>query len=154
MSYTYMKGKNNKAVSEQLAIVLADTFMVYYKTHTFHWNVVGPTFRSLHLLFEEQYNELWASTDELAERIRALDNYAPLSFKELQKISTIKEAGQMPDAEGMVKILESDNLAVVDSLHKLIDICEECGDEGTIDIANARSKAHEKAAWMLRSVLK
>lgn len=153
-TYNYMKGKGNKAIAEQLSVVLADTFVLYYKTHTFHWNVVGPTFRSLHLLFEEQYNEMWAATDELAERIRSLDNHAPLTLKDLLKISTLKEAGQMPDADGMVKILEQDNLAVVDSIHKLIDICEDHGDEGTIDIMNKRSQAHETHAWMLRSLLK
>lgn len=153
-SYDYMKGEGNKAIVKQLTTVLADTFVLYFKTHAFHWNVVGPEFKSLHELFEVQYTELWTSTDEIAERIRSLDNYAPLTMKDILAAATLKEAGQMPDAMGMVKILEQDNMAIVDSIHKLIDVCEEHGDEGTIDIMNKRSQVHESAAWMLRSILR
>ncbi len=152
--YTYMKGKGNKAIVDALSVVLADTFVLYFKTHAFYWNVEGPMFKQLHDLFEVQYNELWTSTDEIAERIRALDSYAPLNFKEIQKTASLKETGQMPDAEAMVGMLVDDNLAIVETLHKALDACETYGDEGTIDLINKRSQAHEKAAWMLKSILK
>ena len=151
---TYMKGKPNKELVDGLTGVLADTFVLYYKTHTFHWNVVGPHFRSLHLMFEEQYNELWQSTDILAERIRQLDGAVPINLKELQKKATLQETGQTPDDMAMVEELANDNLEIVNNIHEVIKNADEAEDQGTVDILTLRIEAHEKAAWMLRSTLK
>ena len=93
----YMNGKQNKDVTEGLTKVLADTFVLYLKTHSFHWNVEGPNFHSLHELFEEQYTELWEATDELAERIRALGEYAPNGWADMNKHASLKEAGNLPN---------------------------------------------------------
>lgn len=150
----YMKGKPNKEIVDGLTSILADTFVLYYKTHTFHWNVVGPHFRSLHLMFEEQYNELWQSTDILAERIRQLDGAVPINLKELQKKATLQETGQTPDDMAMVEELANDNLGIVNNIHEVIKKADEAEDQGTVDMLTLRIEAHEKAAWMLRSTLK
>ncbi len=152
MAQGYMDGKANKEVVDGLARVLADTFVLYFKTHAHHWNVTGPQFKALHDMFEEQYTELWNATDELAERIRALDSYAPVSMKELQELATLREVGQLPDAEEMVKQLAADNRAIVDSIFPALRAAEEAGDEATTDMLIARVQIHEKAAWMLESM--
>lgn len=150
----YMSGKSNAEVTKGLTRVLADTFVLYFKTHSFHWNVEGPQFRSLHELFEEQYTELWEATDELAERIRALDEYAPNSWKEMVQHASLKESGQLPDAKGMLQQLEEDNAAIVDSIYPVLRSAEEAGDEATVDMLIARTQVHEMAAWMLKSLQK
>lgn len=149
----YMKGKDNKAIIESLKKVLADSYVVYFKTHSFHWNVTGPNFKALHDMFEEQYTELWKAIDDIAERIRILEGYAPNSFDELLKPASIKEAGQTPDADGMVKILAEDNLALVDTLMDALKQAENAGDEATVDMMIERIDVHEKSAWMLKSSL-
>lgn len=151
---TYMKGKDNRDLTEGLTRVLADTFVLYYKTHTFHWNVIGPHFRSLHLMFEEQYNELWTSTDELAERVRQLDGGVPINLTELKKKATLQETGQTPDATAMVQELANDNAEIVNLIYPVLRKADEAGDQGTVDMLTMRIEAHEKAAWMLRSTLK
>ncbi len=150
----YMKGKDNKAVVDGLTTVLADTFVLYYKTHTFHWNVVGANFKALHELFEEQYNELWTFTDEVAERIRALDGNVPINLADLKKHAKLQETGQIPDATAMVAELAADNAGIVSNIFPVLRRCQEAGDEGTVDMLNKRIEVHEKAAWMLRSILK
>ena len=150
----YMTGAKNKAVVEKLTVALADMFVLYFKTHSFHWNVVGPHFKALHEMFEEQYTEIWEATDEVAERIRALDNFAPNNFKQIQEKANLKEAGQTPDANGMVEILANDNRAIVKSFYEAIEAAEEAEDEGTIDVLIARTQIHEQYAWMLESHLK
>lgn len=150
----YMKGNPNKEIVDGLTGVLADTFVLYYKTHTFHWNVVGPHFRSLHLMFEEQYNELWQSTDILAERIRQLDGAVPINLKELQQKATLQETGQTPDDMAMVEELANDNLEIINNIHEVIKKADEAEDQGTVDMLTLRIEAHEKAAWMLRATIK
>ncbi len=150
----YMKGKVNRDIVNALTAVLADTFVLYFKTHSFHWNVEGPRFKELHDLFSVQYNELWTATDEIAERIRALDAYAPLSFKDILRHATLKETGQMPDTEGMIGALEEDNRAIVESVFNALHTAGKADDQGTVDMMIGRSQVHEKAAWMLGSLLK
>ena len=154
MSQTYQSGDANKKVVEGLQAVLADTFVLYAKTHSFHWNVEGPNFHSLHEMFEEQYTEMWQALDELAERIRALDAYAPNTFGEMISRASIEETTQTPDAMSMAEILANDNMAVVDTLYKALRSAEEAEDEGTTDMLIARTQEHEKYAWMLRSIAK
>jgi starvation-inducible DNA-binding protein len=150
----YMQGADNKELVKGLNGILADTFVLYYKTHTFHWNVVGEHFRSLHLMFEEQYNELWQSTDILAERVRQLDGGVPINLTELKKYATLQETGQTPDAVAMVAELANDNAEIVNVIYPVLHKAEEAGDQGTVDMLTLRVEAHEKAAWMLRSSLK
>ena len=146
-----MEGNANKEIVAELQKVLADTFILYFKTHSFHWNVEGPYFQQLHTMFEEQYNELWNATDEIAERIRSLDSYAPNTYASLIDIASLKETSQTPDASGMLSILESDNQAIVKTIYQALRVAEEAGDEATTDMMIERSQIHEKAAWMLRS---
>lgn len=150
----YMDGKDNSGITKGLTQVLADTFVLYFKTHSFHWNVEGPHFKALHDLFEEQYTELWEATDEIAERIRALDEYGPNNFKEMLGKATLKESGQLPDEKGMLQQLEEDNRAIVDGIYSVLRTAEDAGDEITTDMMIERATVHEKAAWMLKSLQK
>ncbi len=150
----YMSGQANEKVVEGLTKVLADTFVLYFKTHGFHWNVEGPNFKSYHELFEDQYNELWAVTDELAERIRALDGYAPTTFASLIEKSDIKEQSKRIKAPEMIKELANDNTKMAELIFPALRTAEDAGDEATVDMLIGRIAVHEKAAWMLRSFLK
>tara|TARA_R110002126_G_scaffold3263_2_gene18587 strand:- start:7963 stop:8430 length:468 start_codon:yes stop_codon:yes gene_type:complete len=155
MSNTASINANAKvSVEKALQETLADSFMAYFKTHSFHWNVEGAHFHSLHGMFEEQYNEIWVALDDIAERLRALDAYAPLNFAELAKHASISETGQMPDATSMVKMLAEDNAALVAQMQGAVIIAQEAGDEATADLLITRIAAHEKAAWMLKSTAK
>ena len=140
-------------VAEALSQVLADTFMLYLKTHGFHWNVVGPTFHTLHLLFEEQYNELWRATDAIAERIRALDVSAPGSYREFSKLTSLSESESVPSATEMIDELLSDHQTCARTVRSALSIARTAVDVATEDLRTARLMAHEKAAWMLRSLL-
>lgn len=142
---------SKKKVAEALKKALADSFILYFKTHSFHWNVTGPHFKSLHDLFEEQYTEIWEATDEIAERIRTMGEYAPNNFAELQDITSLTPSGQTPDADSMVQILAEDNRAIVKTLTNTLQAAEEQNDEATVDLMVGRIHAHEKAAWMLES---
>tara|TARA_B100000780_G_C21117893_1_gene452469 strand:+ start:1774 stop:2217 length:444 start_codon:yes stop_codon:yes gene_type:complete len=142
---------SNKDVANALKAVLADTFVLYFKTHSFHWNVTGPHFKSLHELFEEQYNEIWAATDEIAERIRTLGEFAPNNYDEMAKIATLTPSGQTPDEQSMVQILAEDNRAIVKTLYNALKTAENDNDEATVDLMVERISTHEKAAWMLES---
>ena len=151
----YMDGGDNKKVVDALQKVMADTFVLYFKTHTFHWNVEGPNFKALHDLFDVQYNELWMVLDVIAERLRALDAYAPVSVKTLMGSASMQEVGQLPDAMEMLKQLANDNSQIVkDSLYPALTAAQEAGDEATADLMIQRIDVHEKAAWMLRSMAK
>jgi len=150
----YLKGSENKEIVDGLTQVLADTFILYFKTHSFHWNVVGPRFRELHELFEEQYTEMWEATDELAERIRVLQAHAPNSFKNLQDKAKLTEVGQTPDANEMTKMLANDNRQIVDNIYPILRKAEEAGDEVTVDMLIGRIQIHEENAWMLESTNK
>lgn len=142
-----------KKLAEGLRKVLADTFVLYLKTHSFHWNVTGPQFKSLHELFMEQYTELWNATDEIAERIRILGEWAPNGWADMTKSASLKETGQLPDAAGMVQALADDNRAIVRTIMPVLKAAQEAGDEATADILIQRIQVHEKAAWMLASSL-
>ena len=154
MARPYASGKKNKDMTDALTKVLANSFVLYGKTHSFHWNVTGPMFHSLHIMFEEQYTEVWNAIDIIAERIRSLDCYAPGTVQEMLKLAEIKEQGQIPDYEEMVKTLADDNATLCNILHDAMEKAEDVGDTATADLLNGRMAAHEKNAWMLRSTLK
>jgi starvation-inducible DNA-binding protein len=143
---------NRKAIAEGLERLLADTYTLYLKTHRYHWNVTGPMFQTLHLMFEQHYNELWTATDELAERIRSLGYPAPGSYEAFGKLATVKDSGDNPAAMAMVKDLVEGHEAVVRTARSLFPIASEAGDESTADLATQRLQIHEKTAWMLRSL--
>lgn len=144
---------SNKVLVAELNKVLADTFVLYFKTHSFHWNVTGPQFKSLHEMFMEQYTELWNATDEIAERIRILGEYAPNGWNAMVKNATLEESGQTPDAQTMLRMLVVDNRAIVESLTAAMKAAEEIDDQVSVDMMVQRITLHEKAAWMLESSL-
>jgi starvation-inducible DNA-binding protein len=145
--------KQRKAIAAGLSRLLADTYTLYLKTHNFHWNVTGPQFNSLHLMFEGQYNELALAVDLIAERIRALGEPAPGSYSAYARLSSIKEAEGHPAAEEMVKILAEDQLAVVRTARAVFPLADDAHDEPTADLLTQRMQVHEKTAWMLRANL-
>lgn len=139
---------------EILAGILGDQHVLYMKTRNFHWNLTGPHFNALHAFFEEQYNALAAAIDETAERIRMLGSASPGSMKELLALASLKESpGALIDGEAAVAALLDDHEAVIRSLREAIDALAEAGDTGSEDFATGLLQAHEKAAWMLRSVV-
>lgn len=140
-----------KVINTGLAKVLADTFTLYLKTHGYHWNVVGPHFRSLHVMFEEQYNAMFLAADELAERMRALGVEAPGSMSEMLELATLTDREPTDDAMTMVRNLQRDHEALAASIRPLGAAADEAGDGATADLYNARMAFHEEAAWMLRS---
>ena len=140
-------------VAEGLSRCLADTYTLYLKTHNFHWNVTGPMFQTLHLMFETQYTELALAVDLLAERIRALGVFAPGSYKEFGKLSSIKEADGVPVAREMIKQLLEGNETVIRTARETFPAVEKAGDEASADLLTQRIQTHEKTAWMLRSLL-
>ena len=142
-----------QAVIDSLTHLLADSFVVYFKTHSFHWNVTGPYFKSLHDMFGEQYTELWTATDDMAERIRALGETAAFSMTDIIARSDMNEANAAPDAMAMVKQLAEDNQTLANHLREGISTAEEAGDQLTADMLTGRAIQHEKNAWMLRSTL-
>jgi starvation-inducible DNA-binding protein len=145
--------KHRKSISNGLCHFLADTYVLYLKTHGFHWNVTGPHFKSLHIMFEEQYNELWLATDEIAERIRALGSFAPGSAAQFHKLASIKESTKVPAWKDMIKQLVDGHEACARQARELFKLADAGGDDGTADLATIRMKAHEKTAWMLRSLI-
>lgn len=137
-------------VAAGLSRLLADSYAVYLKTHGYHWNVRGPYFASLHGLFMAQYNEQWAALDEIAERIRALGEFAPQSFGNL---TSIKDGNPEAEWEAMVDELKRDNETVCRTAREIFPRAEKAGDQATLDLITQRFQAHEKHAWMLRSTL-
>jgi starvation-inducible DNA-binding protein len=148
-----MPDDDRRAIAAGLSRLLADTYTLYLKTHNFHWNVTGPQFNSLHLMFEGQYTELALAVDVIAERIRALGEPAPGSYSAYAALSTIKEAVGVPDATEMVRILAEDQLAVVRTARSIFAGADDAHDEPTCDLLTQRMQVHEKTAWMLRSTL-
>ena len=134
--------------------MLSETFMLYLKTHGFHWNVEGPHFVSLHTLFEQQYTELWTAIDVIAEHLRAMGVYAPTSYAQFAANSAIKDTDKVSDARAMIGELVAGNEAVAATLKDVIALAEKHGCPGTADLATQRLDVHNKAAWMLRSLLK
>ncbi|AXI99800.1 starvation-inducible DNA-binding protein [Cyclonatronum proteinivorum] len=144
---------NRKAIAKGLSALLADSYMLYLKTHNFHWNVTGPHFHSLHQMFEEQYTELATAIDEIAERIRALGEFAPGSFNEYVKIAKVQEEDGVPEALDMVRNLLKANEQVISTAREALPACEEGNDEASLDLLTQRLQVHSKTAWMLRSIV-
>jgi starvation-inducible DNA-binding protein len=144
---------NRPEIATALSRLLADSYTLYLKTHGFHWNVVGPRFYELHKLFEEQYTELQGSVDTIAERIRALGTKAPGSYAELGKLTALREETGTPSAKEMIRQLLADNRAVARSAEAAVEVAEAGHDVATADLATQRVEIHEKAAWMLDSLL-
>lgn len=140
-------------IVDGLSHLLADTYTLYLKTHNFHWNVTGPMFQTLHLMFETQYTELAMAVDLVAERIRALGSHAPGTYAEFGRLSSIKEPDGVPNAQAMIKQLVQDQEAVVRTARSIFPIVDKAGDEPTADLLTQRMQVHEKTAWMLRSLL-
>jgi starvation-inducible DNA-binding protein len=150
---TGLRDEDRARITDGLAHLLADTATLYFKTHGYHWNVTGPLFTSLHNLFEEQYRELYGSIDVVAERIRALGHRAPGSYRELAKLTSVPEAEGTPGATEMVEDLALGHEQVARTARELLPVADQAGDQPTVDLLSARVGAHEKAAWMLRSML-
>ena len=142
-----------KAIAHGLSVLLADTYTLYLKTHNYHWNVTGPMFQTLHTLFETQYNELALAVDEIAERIRALGEFAPGSYKEYAKLTNLKEADGIPSAEEMIKDLVKGQEAIAKTARSIVPVADGAADEVTLDLLTQRMTVHEKNAWMLRSLV-
>jgi starvation-inducible DNA-binding protein len=145
--------KDRKKTAEGLSHLLADTYTLYLKTHYFHWNVTGPMFNTLHLMFEQQYTELALAVDAIAERIRSLDFYAPGTYRDFVKLASIEESESVPKANDMIRELVAGHEAVVRTARGVFPLAEKAGDEATADLLTQRLQLHEKTAWMLRSLL-
>ncbi|PLZ89526.1 Dps family protein [Fischerella thermalis] len=144
---------NRAKIAEGLSRLLADTYTLYLKTHNFHWNVTGPMFQTLHLMFEQQYTELAMAVDLIAERIRALGYPAPGTYSEFAQLSSIPETSGVPKATDMIRLIVEGQEAVVRTARSIFPILEEVNDEPTADLLTQRMQVHEKTAWMLRSLL-
>ena len=144
---------HREKIANGLSKLLADTYTLYLKTHNYHWNVTGPMFQTLHLLFETQYNELWTAVDEIAERIRSLGFASPGSNTEFSKLSSVPEADGVPAATEMVRQLVSGHETVIRTARKVLPLVEEANDQTSADLLAGRMSIHEKTAWMLRSLL-
>lgn len=140
-------------IAQGLSRLLADTYSLYLKTHNYHWNVTGPMFPSLHLMFETQYTELALAVDLIAERIRALGAPAPGTYREFANLSSIDEDDDHPDATEMIRRLVLGQEAVVRTARSIFSAVEDARDEPTADLLTQRMQVHEKTAWMLRSLL-
>jgi starvation-inducible DNA-binding protein len=150
---TGISEKDRAAIAEGLSRLLADTYTVYLKTHNFHWNVEGPMFQTLHILFMEQYTETWNAIDLVAERIRSLGHYAPGTYSQFQKLASITETEGVPKARKMIELLIEGQEAVVRTARSVLPIADQANDEPTLDLLTQRMQVHEKNAWMLRSLL-
>ena len=141
-------------VAKALAASLADTYRLVFKTHAYHWNVEGALFYPIHKLTEVQYENLFAATDEIAERIRALGQLAPSRLSDVIEASVIKDAEKLPSAQAMIEDLAADHEKVAKRLHAAIALADEHDDPVTADLLTGRSAFHEQAAWMLRATAK
>jgi len=148
-----IKDRDRKAIADGLSRLLADTYTLYLKTHNFHWNVTGPMFQTLHLMFETQYNELALAVDLIAERIRSLGAKAPGSYREFAALSSIAEDDDEPDAHEMIRRLVKGQEAVARTARSVFPVADRAHDESTADLLTERLQVHEKTAWMLRSLL-
>ena len=145
--------ENRKQIAEGLSRLLADTYSLYLKTHNFHWNVTGPMFQTLHLMFETQYTELATAVDLIAERIRALGYPAPGTYGDFAKLSSIPETMGVPKANEMIRLLVEGQEAVARTARSVFPVVDQSNDEPTADLLTQRMQLHEKNAWMLRSLL-
>jgi starvation-inducible DNA-binding protein len=148
-----IENSDTQRVAGALSNVLADTFILYLKTHNFHWNVTGPMFPVLHSMFEEQYNELWLAVDAIAERIRSLGIVAPGSYGEFTKLTYLQESPVARNANEMIAELLRDHETAARTARSALAIARTAVDAPTEDLLTQRLAAHEKAAWMLRSLL-
>jgi len=144
---------DRKAIAEGLNALLADTYGLYLKTHAFHWNVTGPMFQTLHLMFETHYNELWLAVDPIAERIRSLGFPVKATYSAFSKLSSIPETEGVPEATDMVREMVKGHEAAARTARSIFPKAEKGGDESTVDLLTQRLQVHEKTAWMLRSLL-
>jgi starvation-inducible DNA-binding protein len=151
---TGISAKQRARIAQGLSRLLADTYVLYLKTHNFHWNVEGPMFQTLHTMFMTQYTEQWNAIDPIAERIRALGHYAPGSYKQYVKLATVKETEGVPKAEQMVRQLIEGQEAVARTARSVLPLADDANDQPTLDLLTQRLDIHEKNAWMLRSLLK
>lgn len=149
-----IKENDRLKVAEGLKHLLADSYTLYLMTHNFHWNVEGPQFRDLHLMFEEQYTELAVAVDDIAERIRTLDVPAPGTYKEFDRLSNIKEVDGVPEGRKMVDILTQGHEQIVKTCREVVKVAQDANDESTAALASDRMRIHEKTAWMLRALNK
>jgi len=140
-------------IAAGLSRLLADSYTLYLQTHNFHWNVTGPMFQTLHLMFEQHYTELALAVDLIAERIRALGMHAPGTYAEFVRLSSIQEVSGVPKAEEMVRLLVHGHEAVVRTARSVIPLVQNATDEASTDLLTQRMQLHEKTAWMLRSLL-
>jgi starvation-inducible DNA-binding protein len=145
--------QDRRSIVDGLSRLLADTYTLYLKTHNFHWNVTGPMFQTLHLMFETQYTELAQAVDLIAERIRALGSPAPATYSMFAALSTVQEPDGVPLAQEMIRQLVQDQETVTRTARSLFKAVDEAGDESTADLLTQRMQVHEKTAWMLRSLL-
>lgn len=148
-----IKSGDRQKIVDGLSALLADSYTLYLMTHNFHWNVKGPMFNSLHLMFMGQYTEQWNALDLIAERIRALGYPAPGTYKEFVKLASIKEVEGVPQATDMIRHLVAAQEATARTARKLFPIVDAASDEPTADLLTQRLEVHEKTAWMLRSLL-
>lgn len=145
--------KTRKKIVKGLSRLLADTYTLYLKTHNFHWNVTGPMFQTLHLMFEQQYNELALAIDLIAERIRALGYPAPATYSEYAKLTSIPETEGVPKAKDMIRLLVEGQETVIRTAREIFPLTDAANDEPSADLLTQRLQVHEKTAWMLRSLL-
>jgi starvation-inducible DNA-binding protein len=151
---TGISAKDRAAIANGLSRLLADTYVLYLKTHSFHWNVEGPMFQTLHQMFMAQYTEAWNAIDPIAERIRALGHYAPGSYKQYVKLASVQESDGVPKAGKMIAELIAGQEAVARTARSVLPLAEGANDQPTLDLLTQRLDIHEKNAWMLRSLLK
>ncbi|MHB8296242.1 MAG: Dps family protein [Acidimicrobiales bacterium] len=144
---------HRRQIAGELSKLLADTYTLYLKTHNYHWNVTGPMFTTLHLLFEQQYNEMALAVDEIAERVRALGEPAPGTYRQFAELSVIEEDVDRPGATDMVRRLVAGNESVARTARAALGVAGAAGDQPTSDLLSERMRMHEKSAWMLRSLL-
>jgi starvation-inducible DNA-binding protein len=145
--------KQRVQIAEGLKELLADSYTLYLQTHNFHWNITGPQFRELHLMFEEQYNELALAVDLIAERIRTLGVAAPGTYKAFAALSNIKEVDGVPTASEMLTLLTKGHEQVVKTCRAVLKPAQNADDESTVSLVSDRMRLHEKTAWMLRSMM-
>lgn len=148
-----IEDRDRAKIAAGLSRLLADSYTLYLQTHNFHWNVTGPMFQTLHVMFETQYTELALAVDVIAERIRSLGFPAPASYAQFVKLTSIKDAPGVPKAEKMIRLLVEGQETVVRTARALFPLVEKAGDEATADLLTQRIQLHEKTAWMLRSLL-
>jgi starvation-inducible DNA-binding protein len=144
---------DRQSLADELSKLLADSYTLYLKTHNFHWNVTGPMFQTLHLMFEQQYNELALAVDAIAERIRTLGHPAPASYAAFSRLSSVEDADGVPSATDMIQSLVRGHEAVARTARTVLSLANGAGDDGTADVVTQRLQVHEKTAWMLRSLL-